>query len=219
MLKGICFDFDGTLVDSEHLHYAAWQAELQLFGCSFEQCDYLSRFSGVSTYATASALIQMYQLSIATQQLADQKTARFLALLETELPMPVSGADELLHQIQQTELQVALVTGSYRREIEPMLNKLGWRDLFSCIITRDDVQQAKPDPEPYLTALKRLNINAAECLALEDSATGLKSADAAGLIVLAVTTPHVRLAQDVHYHQRFSSLAEVQEYVLQQVKH
>ena len=171
MVRAICFDFDGTLVDSEHLHYAAWQAELQPFGCSLEKSRYMAQFSGVSTYATAKTLIQDYQLPIATEQLMAQKTARFLSLLETELPTPMPGAYELLRDMQQSELAVALVTGSYRKEIEPVLDSLGWRDFFPLIITRDDVQNAKPHPEPYLTALERLNFSAGECLALEDSAT------------------------------------------------
>lgn len=213
MLKAICFDFDGTLVDSEQQHYAAWQAELQPFGCSLEKSRYLAQFSGVSTYATAKTLIQDYQLPIATEQLMAQKTARFLSLLETELPTPMPGADQLLRDIQQTELVVALVTGSYRKEIEPMLAHLGWRDYFSLIITRDDVQNAKPHPEPYLTALERLNLPAADCLALEDSATGIRSAYDAGLTVLAITMPHTNLASDVGYTALFHSLRAVGEYV------
>jgi beta-phosphoglucomutase len=215
MLKAICFDFDGTLVDSERLHYAAWQAELQLFACSFDEADYLSQFSGVSTYATAERLIQRDQLPISTQELADRKTSRFLSLLETELPSPAVGAHELLCQMQQTNLAVALVTGSYRREIEPMLDNLGWRNFFTHIITRDDVQHAKPHPEPYLTALERLNLPAESCLALEDSATGIRSAHDAGLTVLAITTAHTTLADDVGFSALFYSLEEVGEYVQQ----
>lgn len=215
MVRAICFDFDGTLVDSEHLHYAAWQAELQPFGCSLEEHRYLSQFSGVSTYATAKTLIQDYQLTIAIQVLADRKTARFLSLLETELPRPVPGAHELLCQIQNSNLAVALVTGSYRREIEPVLDNLGWRDFFPLIITRDDVQNAKPHPEPYLTALAGLNFSASECLALEDSATGIRSAREAGLTVLAVTTRHTHLASDAGYSALFYSLQEVGEHVRQ----
>ena len=215
MVRAICFDFDGTLVDSEHLHYAAWQAELQPFGCSLEKSRYMAQFSGVSTYATAKILIQDYQLPIATEQLMAQKTARFLSLLETELPTPMPGAYELLRDMQQSELAVALVTGSYRKEIEPVLDSLGWRDFFPLIITRDDVQNAKPHPEPYLTALERLNFSAGECLALEDSATGIRSAHDAGLTVLAITTPHTNLAHDVGYSALFYSLPEVGVHVRQ----
>lgn len=215
MVRAICFDFDGTLVDSEHLHYAAWQAELQPFGCSLEKSRYMAQFSGVSTYATAKTLIQDYQLPIATEQLMAQKTARFLSLLETELPTPMPGAHELLRDMQQSELAVALVTGSYRKEIEPVLDSLGWRDFFPLIITRDDVQNAKPHPEPYLAALERLNLSADECLALEDSATGIRSAHDAGLTVFAITTPHTNLAHDVGYSALFYSLPEVGEHVRQ----
>lgn len=215
MVKAICFDFDGTLVDSEHLHYAAWQAELQPFGCSLEKSRYMAQFSGVSTFATAETLIRDYQLPIAIEQLMDQKTARFLTLLQTELPIPMPGAEALLQTIRQTELAMALVTGSYRCEIEPVLDNLGWRDFFPLIVTRDDVQHAKPHPEPYLTALERLNLSATECLALEDSPTGIRSAHDAGLTVLAVTTEHTRLAADMGYSELFFSLREVGEHVAQ----
>lgn len=213
MVRAICFDFDGTLVDSEHLHYAAWQAELQPFGCSLTKKHYMATFSGVSTFATAEILIRDYQLPIATEQLMKQKTARFLTLLQTELPVPMPGAEALLKDIQQTELAVALVTGSYRREIMPVLENLGWQGYFSTIITRDDVQHAKPHPEPYLTALARLNVAAAACFALEDSATGIQSAHDAGLTVLAVTTEHTTLPADSGYSLLFHSLPEVGEYV------
>jgi beta-phosphoglucomutase len=215
MIRAICFDFDGTLVDSEQLHYAAWQAELQPFGCSLEKSRYLAQISGVSTYATANTLIDDYQLPISTEQLMAQKTDRFLFLLKTELPTPMPGADQLLRDMQQSGLTVALVTGSYRKEIEPMLAHLGWRDCFSLIITRDDVQNGKPHPEPYLTALERLNLPAEACLALEDSATGIRSAHDAGLTVFAITTPHTNLAPDVGYSALFYSLSAVGDHVRQ----
>ena len=217
MVKAICFDFDGTLVDSEHLHYASWQTELQPSGCSLEKSRYMAQFSGVSTYATAEILIRDYQLPITIEQLMDKNTARFLALLQTELPVPMPGAEALLQKIQQTELAMALVTGSYRCEIEPVLDNLGWRDFFPLIVTRDDVQHAKPHPEPYLTALERLNLSAAECLALEDSPTGIRSAHDAGLTVLAVTTVHTTLSADVGYSAIFYSVQDVEEHVRQLV--
>ena len=98
-----------------------------------------------------------------------------------------------------------------------MLDNLGWRDFFPLIVTRDDVQHAKPHPEPYLTALERLNLSAAECLALEDSPTGIRSAHDAGLTVLAVTTVHTTLSADVGYSAIFYSLQDVEEHVRQLV--
>jgi HAD superfamily hydrolase (TIGR01509 family) len=195
MVRAICFDFDGTLVDSEHLHYAAWQAELQPFGCSLEKSRYMAQFSGVSTYATAKTLIQDYQLPIATEQLMAQKTARFLSLLETELPTPMPGAHELLRDMQQSELAVALVTGSYRKEIEPVLDSLGWRNFFPLIITRDDVQNAKPHPEPYLKAIELFNAKKEEAIVVEDSQRGLTSAFKAG-IECAIVKNEFTITQD-----------------------
>ncbi len=213
MMKAICFDFDGTLVDSEPLHYASWKEELQQFGCEFPMNIYLDECSGVSTVKVAQRLIDSYQLPIVAEQLAAQKTARFVARLAHELPVPVEGAVALLSFAKASPLAIALVTGSYRVEIERILDGLGWADFFDLIITRDEVEQAKPHPEPYLKALAQLDVIPVEAFALEDSRTGIQSAWNAGLQVCAIQTRHHRLAADQSYHHAFYSLAEFEDHV------
>lgn len=212
-IKAICFDFDGTLVDSEPLHYASWKEELQQFGCEFPMKTYLDECSGVSTVKVAQKLISEYQLPIDAQTLANQKTTRFVARLEHELPTPVEGSANLLAYVKQSPLKVALVTGSYRVEIERILNGLGWSDYFELIITRDEVEQPKPHTEPYLKALSLLDLQPEEAFALEDSRTGMQSAWNAGLKVCAIQTRHHTLSDEQMFHHAFYSLAEFEAHV------
>ena len=212
-MKAICFDFDGTLVDSEPLHYASWKEELQLFGCEFPLQMYLEECSGVSTVKVAQKLIDLYGLSIAAEQLAKQKTHRFVNRLAHELPVPQAGAEALLNSMEATSLKIALVTGSYRVEIERILDGLGWSHYFEHIVTRDDVSEAKPHPEPYLKTLAAIGVDPNDAWALEDSRTGIQSAWNAGLQVCAIQTQHHKVSHDVNYHHLFHSLAEFGIYV------
>lgn len=212
-MKAICFDFDGTLVDSEPLHYASWKEELQLFGCEFPLQMYLEECSGVSTVKVAQKLIELYQLPISAEQLAQQKTSRFVARLEHELPMPQAGAEALLKSVSDMPLKITLVTGSYRIEIERILAGLGWNHYFEYIVTRDEVTHAKPHPEPYLLALQAIDVKAKDAWALEDSKTGIQSAWHAGVHVCAIQTQHHQITDDVAFHHLFHSLAEFELYV------
>lgn len=212
-MQAICFDFDGTLVDSEPVHYQAWQQTLAQWQIQLPLQTYLTQFSGTSTRATAAHFIDMYAIPLSEEQLVAEKTARYLHLLSDFLPEPMPGAAGLLQSIALLHLPMALVTGSRRHEIIPVLQKFAWLDYFSVIVTRDDVLNPKPHAEPYQYALNRLGVMAADAVAVEDSFTGIQSARAAGLTVLAVQTPHVELATDAGYHHFFASLSAVGRYI------
>lgn len=212
-MQAICFDFDGTLVDSEPVHYQAWQQTLAQWQVSLPLQTYLTQFSGTSTRATAAYFIDMYAIPLDEERLVAEKTAHYLQLLPDFLPEPMPGAAELLQSIAFLHLPMALVTGSRRHEIMPVLQKLEWQDYFSVIVTRDDVQNPKPHAEPYLRALEQLGITARDAVAVEDSSTGIQSARAAGMTVLAVQTPHVELMKDAGYHHLFTSLSAVGRYI------
>lgn len=212
-MQAICFDFDGTLVDSEPVHYQAWQQTLAQWHVPLSLQTYLLHFTGISTRATAAQFIDMYAIPIDAESLVAEKTARYLELLPLTLPEPVPGAAELLCAVHSSNLPCALVTGSRRHEVIPVLQQLGWLDYFTVIITRDEIQYPKPHAEPYQYALNRLGVMASHAVAVEDSSTGIQSARAAGLTVLAVQTPHVELATDAGYHHLFASLSAVGRYI------
>jgi len=95
------------------------------------------------------------------------------------------GARELLADLASYGVSCALVTMSYRRFVAPVLDALP-ADTFRVVITGDAVSHGKPHPEPYLKASQELRVDPADCLAIEDSNTGARSAETAGCVVLVV---------------------------------
>ena len=95
------------------------------------------------------------------------------------------GAQELLIEVRAAGVPTALVTSTGRRLVEVALQTLG-RENFDVVVVGDEVRSPKPDPEPYLTAAELLNVPITECVAIEDSPTGVASAVAAGCAVLAI---------------------------------
>jgi beta-phosphoglucomutase-like phosphatase (HAD superfamily) len=92
---------------------------------------------------------------------------------------------DLLDRVRDAGIPCALVTMSYERFVAPILSRLP-AEAFDVVVTGDRVEQGKPHPEPYLTAAAALGLRADQCLAIEDSNTGAKSAETAGCLVLVV---------------------------------
>ncbi|QPB85168.1 HAD-IA family hydrolase [Pseudoalteromonas rubra] len=188
-LKAILFDFDGTLVDSEALHYHSWLRVLAPFGVEYSELAFCDEFSGVPTLKTAEILLERHKLSSTAQALCDDKNRFFVDTAATMQPKLMPYADEIL-SYASAHCKLALVTGSTRAEAIPVLNHYGLAHFFECIVTKDDVVQPKPHPEPYLQALSALQIEPENAIALEDSTTGLSSGSAAGLQVMVIPNEH-----------------------------
>ncbi len=98
----------------------------------------------------------------------------------------------LLQEARRTHCKVGLATMSYCSRVRRVLEILDLTDAFSFVASRDDVEHGKPDPEIYLMVARELGIPPEECLVIEDSPTGVKAALAAGMDVVAVSTPFTR---------------------------
>jgi len=182
-LKVIFFDMDGVLVFSEYLHCNAWKALLQ--AKNIESPDFFKpeKYAGFSDNVIAAELIKNLGLSDSPEILLEEKQRIFLDLLNfEELEVP-PGRDQFLNKCRE-RYQVALVSSSSRSEVEAILKKEKLDSIFTVVITGDDVSSHKPSPEPYLLALQKTGVAAAEALVIEDSANGIASAQAAGIKVI-----------------------------------
>ncbi|WP_246456135.1 HAD family hydrolase [Nocardioides mesophilus] len=174
---------DGTLVDTEPYwidaeyalveeHGGTWSHEhaMNLVGNDLlDSGRYLREHSGIDLDA-----------AVIVEELLDRVVARVL----DEVPWR-AGARELLEDLRSHEVPLALVTMSYQRFVAPILAGLP-EDVFDVVVTGDLVSQGKPHPEPYLTAAAKLGVDPTRSLAIEDSATGARSAVAAGCSVVVV---------------------------------
>jgi HAD superfamily hydrolase (TIGR01509 family) len=180
----VLFDMDGTLVDSEKV----WDVALY---------ELAARAGGTLSPAARHAMVgssMATSMRILREDLGqpDRDEAADVEWIESRVEELFArglvwrpGALELLHAVRAAGLPTALVTSTGRRLVEIALNTLG-RENFDAVVCGDEVSAPKPDPTPYLTAADLLGVKIAECVAIEDSPTGLASAVASGAAVLAV---------------------------------
>ncbi|OCQ20421.1 haloacid dehalogenase [Pseudoalteromonas luteoviolacea] len=188
-IQALLFDFDGTLVDSETLHYLSWCEVLKPLKVHIEEQTFCNEFSGVPTVKTGQILQQRYSLLKTAQALAEAKNLQFIETAKVHKPVLMPHARDVLSLCAQ-KFKLALVTGSTTAEAVPVLSYYGLLDLFDCVICKDDVAHPKPNPEPYLQAMQRLNISPDQAIALEDSHTGLLAAVEAGVKTIVIPHKH-----------------------------
>jgi len=175
--KGLIFDCDGTLVDSAPLYAKAWGAGFAVSGAVMADDWYhdrkgLSEHVLMQHFEEASGLILDRSATVATMREA------FLAKL-TVLREIVAIGD--IARAATGIMPLAVASGGPRAIVEPSLKHTGLAELFSTIVTLDDVEAPKPQPDLFLEAARRLGLEPAACVVLEDSMIGFKAAETAGM--------------------------------------
>ena len=194
-IRAVLFDFDGVLVDSEHLHYECWLEALRPYGALISWDDYQRRLTGISDPEAAPIL-----LSLADENPTDEAVSRALEtknrLYRTRCAAELAVSAEVCSWITDasSRLLLGVVSSSSLEEVEPLLTVAGIRPALAVLVCAEDVSQRKPDPEPYLVAFGRLrrldpSVRPGHCLVYEDSDPGVAAAIAAGMEVQRVSTP------------------------------
>ncbi|MDO3388658.1 HAD family phosphatase [Gilvimarinus sp. SDUM040013] len=192
MLKGVIFDHDGTLVDSERKHYGLWVDILAEFGIDFPEEVYKTHLAGVPTQFNARYLVDTYNLPLSADELFAKREIATNATLGKEACPLIPGAKQLVQWVHGRQLAMAIATGAATREVEPTLSQHGFAQYFPIVASRDHVDNAKPAPDVYQYALDKLGLQAKQCIAIEDSPTGLKSAIACGIDCIVVQNDYSR---------------------------
>lgn len=178
------FDMDGTLLDTEAVF-----RDIVFDVCTelgFEMTDDVHRsMVGSSHETTNRLLIEAYGVAF-PYAMFDEK-CRVTMRERSHAGVPVKqGAREFITELRARGIPTAVATSSRNPHAEHHLRAAGLLDLFETVVTRDDVVNPKPHPEPYLTAADRLGVDPMRCLALEDSHSGVRAAHAAGMQTVMV---------------------------------
>lgn len=193
--EAVLFDLDGTLIDSEHFYYRSWQPILaENFGLTIDFDDWLRLFAGHTLLRNIEFLKANWGIET-TEAFMWKETRAAYAQADMRTIALMPHAEEILQQLKNAGKRIALVTSSYQTTVDTVLGHHGLLDYFEFFITRECVTQAKPNPEPYLQAVSRLQLPVAQIVAVEDTATGLRAAQTAGLACIAVSRQAVERAR------------------------
>ncbi|MEC4818321.1 MAG: HAD-IA family hydrolase [Scytonema sp. PMC 1069.18] len=188
MLTAILFDLDGTIVNTDPIHYQVWQEMLTGYGINIDEKFYQTRISGRTNPQIIEDLLP--QLSPEDNaKFAEDKEACFRQRARNILK-PLNGFSELIAWTDAHQLKRALVTNAPRANVHFMLEVLNIKEIFGTVVMADDCIAGKPHPAPYQTALDKLGITPEQAIALEDSPSGIRSAVAAGIRTVGITTTH-----------------------------
>jgi beta-phosphoglucomutase len=187
MIKGVLFDMDGVLVDSEPFICEAAILMFRELGIEVSPEDF-KPFVGMGENRYIGGVAEQHGVNIEIDKVKARTYEIYGEIVRGKL-MPLPGAREFISICRKKGLRLALATSADRIKMEANLKETGLSDdLFQAIITGLDVRNKKPSPEIYLKAAKSLGIKPENCLVVEDAVTGIESGKAAGCRCLAVTT-------------------------------
>ncbi len=185
-LRAIIFDLDGVIVNSEPLHDEANRRALAYYGIELPD-SLIEAFIGKPDLAIMEEASLRYLNSLDAVPALMELRQQFFRELAVEL-QPIPGVLEFLRRARPVFQAFGLATSSLRENQEITFDQLGLHPWFSAVVTVEDVEQPKPDPEPYRRAAVGLGLTPAECLVIEDSVKGIASAKGAGCVVIGLTT-------------------------------
>lgn len=184
-LKGIIFDFDGLIIDTEMPGCNAWAELFNQNGFSFTIEDWKKAIgTGPSAYDPARHLSELTNGKLVAEIIKEQTLARTRELIDLQPMLP--GVLDFISAADRQNLPMAVASSSNREWVEGYLSKLGIRKFFKVVCTSNDVTHVKPDPELFLLAAKKLGFAPEETIVFEDSPSGIKAARAAGIPCIAI---------------------------------
>ncbi|HSO64191.1 MAG TPA: HAD family phosphatase [Ornithinibacter sp.] len=182
----VLWDMDGTLVDTEPYWIAAEHEIVEEHGGTWSD-EFAHQLVGNDLLVSATFIKDNSAVEWEPERIIDELLLRVIARVREHVPWR-PGARELLEALRAQGVPSALVTMSWRSLADAVLEALP-DDTFAVVVTGDEVSHGKPHPEPYRAAARQLGVSPQDCVAIEDSPTGVRSAVAAGVPTLAV--PHV----------------------------
>ncbi len=200
MLKAIIFDFDGVIANTEPLHFRAFAHALSDLSLSITENEYFSHCAGLSDQAIMRRVLDRADSSVDNTTIAQVLTTKDRAYEEM-----IGDSERLLLPgvrdcivVSAGRFPLAICSGARRVEIDMILENVGLAKHFRVVVSTEDVESSKPDPEGYIKTLDLLqgsvaDLSAHECLVIEDSLPGIAAARAAGMKVLAVQTYHTAI--------------------------
>lgn len=185
-IQAVVFDLDGVLIDAKQWHYEALNRALALFGAALPLAEHLARFDGRPTREKLRVLIEERRLPRGLADMVSELKQVYTLDAIYARCRPEFRTQLLVSQLKRRGLKVGVASNSIRQTVQLMMAKSALIDMMDVLLSNEDVARAKPDPEIYELAARRLGIAPADILVVEDHPVGAQAAHAAGCQVLKV---------------------------------
>jgi HAD superfamily hydrolase (TIGR01509 family) len=182
--SAVLFDFDGVIADTENHHVAAWQRTLLAMGWQVPE-EIAARATEIDDRLFLEEIFERNGVTDGDIEGWMRKKQALMVQMLQDACHIYPGVVELLHELRG-HVRLAVVSGTWKENVEAVLSRKGLIDFFELIVSKEDVSSMKPDPEVYRVALDRLHLAAIQTVAIEDSPAGLAAAREAGIPSIAI---------------------------------
>jgi HAD superfamily hydrolase (TIGR01509 family) len=187
-IKAVLFDMDGVLIDAKEWHYEALNKALGLFGYEINRFEHLTSYDGLPTKNKLKKLSLEKGLPEELHTFINEMKQQYTVAMIQNLCRPRFNHEYALSKLKAEGYRLAVGSNSVRMTIEMMMDFARLTQYFEFMLSNQDVTRAKPDPEMYLTAMRKLELQPEECLIVEDNENGIQAALASGGHLLSVGT-------------------------------
>ena len=185
MVKGIIFDMDGVLIDSEPLHKKIEQQMLIELGVNLSHDEHI-KFAGVGKEFWNIIKKRFgYNRDVTAEWLHEEKRERYLKALSAKPIIPIEGVIEVVTEARKRNIPLAVASSSSSYLIHLVLKAIGIEKDISCVVSGEEVPNNKPSPDIFLRTAELMQIDPKACLVIEDSANGVQAAKDAGMYCVA----------------------------------
>jgi HAD superfamily hydrolase (TIGR01509 family) len=189
MLKGVLFDFDGVVVQSEALHMGTFLALLAPYGVRVSEERWYREFAGTGSRHIFERLVKESGADADVGELVEKRKAMYEARVRAGALKETEGLRPFMDSLRRHGVKTAIVSGSHGSNVRAALATLRLDGYFDAMVSGDDLKERKPDPAPFLRAAEMLSIAPPDCVAIEDSVAGCEAARKAGAKLVVVASP------------------------------
>ncbi len=183
------FDWDGVIVDSSAYHEAGWEALAEEENRELPE-DHFKRGFGMRNHTIIPDILGWTDDPDEIERIHNRKGELYRELIRKRGINPLPGVVEFLNTLHSNSIPCAIASSTERKNIICALEVMDMSHEFEAIVSGEDVENGKPDPEVFLTAADKINAPPEKCVVFEDAHVGIDAGKAAGMAVIAVTTTH-----------------------------
>lgn len=188
--KAVLFDMDGVLVDARDWHYEALNQALLNFGMHIDYQTHINTYDGLPTKVKLNMLSRTNGLPVELHDLVNSLKQIYTIRLTYKNCRPIFNVIHLLKYLSSKKIKIAVCSNSMRSTIETMMKLSNLSPMIDLILSNEDVDNAKPDPEIYNKAINFFGLNPSDCLIVEDSEHGIQAAKASGANLKVIASPN-----------------------------